>query len=45
MFEEIRPWTPVVKKTDVSWLSWRKGGPSDGMYRLYVRAVDPAGNR
>jgi hypothetical protein len=45
MFEEIRPWTPVVKKTVVDWLNWRKGGPSDGLYRLYVRAVDPSGNR
>ena len=44
-YKEIVPWTAVVHKTDVNWLSWRKGGPGNGWYTLYVRAVDPAGNR
>jgi len=44
-FKEIRRWTSVVKKADVEWLDWRKGGPGNGRYMLYVRAVDPAGNR
>lgn len=35
----------VVKKTDVGWLDWRMGGPGNGQYQMYVRAVDPAGNR
>jgi hypothetical protein len=43
--KEIRPWTPVVGKTNVEWLNWRVGGPGGGRYTLYVRAVDPAGNR
>ena len=42
---ELRPWTPVVKKTIVGWLDWRVGGPGNGMYQMFVRAVDPAGNR
>lgn len=44
-YKEIRPWTPVVKKHDIGWLDWRKGGPGNGLYSLYVRSVDPAGNR
>ena len=44
-FKEIRRWASVVKKADVEWLDWRKGGPGNGRYMLYVRAVDPAGNR
>ena len=44
-YVEIRPWTPVTKKTEVNWMNWRKGGPGNGKYRLYVRAVDPAGNK
>ena len=71
-FKELRPWTPVVSKTDIGehtksqndywerlvilgyfcvcncfkgWLSWRLGGPGDGEYTLYLRAIDPAGNR
>ena len=44
-YEEIRPWTPVVFKHDVGWLNWRKKGPGNGLYTLYVRSVDPAGNR
>ena len=42
---EIRPWTSVTYKTDIGWLNWRKGGPGNGRYRLYVRAIDAAGNR
>ena len=30
---------------DVSWLDDKKGGPGEGLYTLYVRAVDPGGNR
>jgi hypothetical protein len=30
---------------DVSWLDDKKGGPGKGWYTIYVRAVDPAGNR
>jgi hypothetical protein len=44
-FKEIRPWTAVLHKTSVEWLDWRVGGPGNGRYALYVRAVDPAGNR
>eukprot|EP01034_Spumella_vulgaris_P026009 gene26009-32530_t len=44
-YKEIRPWTPVTYKTSVYWLDWREGGPGNGLYQLYVRAVDPAGNR
>ncbi len=44
-YVELRPWTPVVYKHDVGWLNWRKGGPGNGLYTLYVRSVDPAGNR
>jgi len=29
----------------MGWLDWREGGPSDNFYTLYVRAVDPAGNK
>lgn len=34
-----------MKKTKVDWLDWRKGGPGNGVYRLYVREIDAAGNR
>jgi hypothetical protein len=44
-FKELRPWTSVLLKTQVDWLDWREGGPGNGRYALYVRAVDPAGNR
>jgi len=44
-YKEIRPWSPCTVKTDVGWLSWRKGGPGNGIYSIYVRSVDPAGNR
>ena len=42
---ELRPWSACTHKTDIGWLNWRKNGPGNGLYRLYVRAVDPAGNR
>jgi hypothetical protein len=42
---EIRQWTQCVKKHDIGWLDWRKGGPGNGLYSIYVRSVDPAGNR
>lgn len=29
----------------LDWLNWREGGPGNGVYVLYARAVDPAGNR
>ena len=44
-YKELRPWTKVVRKTDVSWLNWRMGGPGNGKYSLYVRSIDPAGNK
>lgn len=44
-YKELRPWTLVTHKTSVDWLNWRKGGPSNGWYTLYVRAVDAANNR
>lgn len=44
-YKLIREWTPVVFQTDVSWLDSRKNGPGTGLYAMYVRAVDPAGNR
>ena len=44
-YMQLVPWTPVVKKADVAFLDWRMGGPGSGIYVLYVRAVDPAGNR
>ena len=44
-YKQLLEWTPVVYKADVSWLDWRMGGPSDGNYIFFVRAVDPAGNR
>lgn len=50
-YKEIRPWVPVTFKTDVAWLNWRasqiqvKGGPGYGKFTMYLRAVDPAGNR
>ena len=44
-YKEVRQWTPVRWFTHVDWLDWRKGGPGNGNYVLYVRAIDPAGNR
>jgi len=44
---EITPWLITTKRrgVDVAWLDNKKGGPGRGWYTLYVRAVDPAGNR
>jgi hypothetical protein len=44
-YKQIRAWSNCTHKTDIGWLDWRKKGPGNGLYRLYVRAVDPAGNR
>ncbi|CAM9247287.1 unnamed protein product, partial [Ectocarpus fasciculatus] len=44
-YKELREWTPVVSKHSVDWLDWREGGPGNGYYSLYVRGIDPAGNR
>ena len=44
-YKQLLEWTPVVYKADISWLDWRMGGPGDGEYIFFVRAVDPAGNR
>lgn len=44
-YKELRSWSNCTTKTDIGWLNWRKKGPGNGVYRLYVRAVDPAGNR
>jgi hypothetical protein len=43
-YKEIKPWTPVVKRAEVRYLQWRNNGPGNGLYILYVRAIDPAGN-
>ena len=44
-YTELRSWTRVTKQTKVDWMNWRKGGPGNGLYRMYVRAVDPSGNK
>jgi hypothetical protein len=42
---EVLPWTAAANgRYSVSWLSRWKGGSGAGMYVLYVRAIDPAGN-
>ena len=45
--EDITNWTITTSSigADVSWLDDKKGGPGKGWYTLFVRAVDPAGNR
>ena len=43
-YKVIKDWTPVVRRADVRWLDWRNNGPGNGIYILYVRAIDPAGN-
>merc|ERR1712065_51307 len=43
-YKVVKDWTPVVKKADVRWLDRRNGGPGNGEYIMYVRAIDPAGN-
>ena len=44
---DIIPWTITTKHlgADVSWLDDKKGGPGKGWYILFLRAVDPSGNR
>eukprot|EP00986_Skeletonema_menzelii_P003562 scaffold1118_cov150-Skeletonema_menzelii.AAC.8 len=44
---DITPWLITTKQrgVDVAWLDNKKGGPGRGWYTLYVRSVDPAGNR
>ena len=44
---ELTPWlvTTEVVGVDVSWLDNKKGGPGKGIYVLYVRAIDPSGNK
>uniref|UniRef100_A0A7S2M3Q2 Uncharacterized protein n=1 Tax=Skeletonema marinoi TaxID=267567 RepID=A0A7S2M3Q2_9STRA len=44
---DITPWLITTKQrgVNVAWLDNKKGGPGRGWYTLYVRAVDPAGNR
>lgn len=44
---DITAWLVTTKDrgVDVSWLDNKKGGPGRGWYTMYVRAVDPAGNR
>jgi hypothetical protein len=44
---DVTRWTTTTKSigADVSWFDDKKGGPGKGWYTLYVRAVDPGGNR
>ena len=44
---DVIPWTVTTKTlgVDVSWLDDKKGGPGKGWYTLFVRAVDPSGNK
>lgn len=44
---DIIPWTTTTKSlgANVAWLDDKIGGPGRGWYTLYVRAVDPSGNR
>ncbi|KAL7555298.1 hypothetical protein ACHAWF_019048 [Thalassiosira exigua] len=44
---DVIPWTTTTKNlgADVAWLDDKIGGPGKGWYSLYVRAVDPSGNR
>ncbi|KAL9186585.1 hypothetical protein ACHAXT_005823 [Thalassiosira profunda] len=45
--DDVIPWTITTKNigADVAWLDDKQGGPGRGWYVLYVRAVDPSGNR
>jgi hypothetical protein len=45
--QSITNWTTTTASigVDVSWLDDKKGGPGKGWYTLFVRAIDPAGNR
>lgn len=44
---EVTRWITCFKDelVDLSWLDSKKGGPGTGWYTLYVRSVDPSGNR
>ena len=44
---DLTPWTTTTKNVgvNVDWLDDKKGGPGKGYYTLYVRSVDPSGNR
>jgi len=44
---DVTPWiaTTVTAGADLSWLDRNKGGPGNGWYTMYIRAVDSCGNR
>jgi len=44
---DVTPWiaTTTSAGTDLSWLDWKTGGPGNGWYTIYIRAVDSCGNR
>ena len=42
---EIRPWRSVAKRQYVGFLQWQLGGPGNGIYTVYARAIDAAGNK
>jgi len=44
---DVTPWilTTAERGADVSWLDDKKGGPGRGWYIMYVRAIDPSGNK
>jgi len=44
---DLTPWTATTKNVgvNVDRLDDKKGGPGKGYYTLYVRSVDPSGNR
>ena len=44
---DIIPWTVTTKNlgVNVDWLDNKNGGPGRGWYTLFIRAVDPSGNR
>mmetsp|Transcript_10681 Transcript_10681/g.16039 ORF Transcript_10681/g.16039 Transcript_10681/m.16039 type:complete len:1127 (-) Transcript_10681:12-3392(-) len=44
---DVTPWIKASPndKTDVSWLDNKKGGPGEGTYALFVRSIDPSGNK
>ena len=45
VYKEIRPWVPVSRRLPIGFLQWQLGGPGNGIYSVYVRAIDPAGNK
>lgn len=44
-YHEIRPWRSIANRQYVGFLQWQMGGPGNGLYRVYARAVDAAGNK